>query len=421
MMRLLVLTSTYPHPGHPFSGIFNERAAQALSKICDIVEVLAPRPYVPALLSSLVPRWGAYTLAAGRQIRNEIFVCRPAVPVVPLVGSAFWLDKGAFIWSRKAAIKMHRRTKFDAVLSFDLLGAGGLAWRIGRDLGLPAAGWATGGDVRVPASSLYAKVVKRALRNLDVVFYQSSELFEKAATLAGVSTAQLTREKHMVLPRGIPDPPVLPRVKVRRQLRKELGVADDELLILGVGRITREKGIYELIDAISLAAKQNSKIRCFVIGATPAFDETAAVEKHLDQKSHLKRTISILPTCEPTKVWEYLCAADIFVFTSHNEGMPNSLLEAMAMGVPSIAFAIPAVKELEGNTGGLLTVPPFDTNLFAHEILRLAGDPDRRAQIGSKGKSRVLDGFLVRKNMTIAIEKLSTARTAALVEMTRSC
>ena len=410
-MKILVLTSTYPHPGHPFSGIFNERAAQALSKFCDALEVLAPRPYVPALMSSLVPRWKAYSLAAEHEVRNGVFVCRPAVPVIPRVSSAFWLDKSAFVWSRKTAMKMHRRTKFDAILSFDLLGAGGVAWRVGRDLGIPTGGWATGGDVRVPASSSYAKVVIRALQNLDLIFYQSHELLEKAADLLGVFPTQLTSEKHMVLPRGIPDPPALSRATLRKQLRQELGVADNDILAVGIGRITREKGIYELIEAISLAAKQDPRITCVVIGALPAFDETTAVEKHLDKNPHVREKVRILPTCDPTKVWEYLCAADIFAFTSHNEGMPNSLLEAMVMGIPSIAFAIPAVKELEANTGGVLTVPPFDSMLFAQEILRLAANPDERTKIGQKGKARVFDRFSVRKNMAVAFERLSQVKT----------
>jgi glycosyltransferase involved in cell wall biosynthesis len=115
----------------------------------------------------------------------------------------------------------------------------------------------------------------------------------------------------------------------------------------------------------------------------------------------------LLPACRPDQVWEYLCAADIFAFPSHNEGMPNSLLEAMAMGVPSIAFAIPSILEIDAGTEGIVTVPFKDTSRFADAILHLASSPEKRAQIGAKGKSQVMQRFMVRENMAVAIQELS--------------
>jgi teichuronic acid biosynthesis glycosyltransferase TuaC len=406
-MRLLVLTSVYPHRGHPFSGIFNEKSVQVLRTLCDAVEVLAPRPYVPPLVSFLLPRWKAYAEAVPWEIRNGVRVHRPAIPVIPKIGSAFWQDHSAFMWIRQAARQLHQRMKFNCLLSFDLVGAGGVAWRIGRDLGIPAAGWATGGDVRVVSSSSCARVAIRALQNLDVIFYQSHELLDKAAELLGVCTADLPCERHMVLPRGIPEPPLFPRHASRKQLRDTLGISNDNILVLSIGRVTEEKGIFELCDAISLVVRQDPRIHCVHVGSLPAFDETVAVKNSLAKSTCLQGKMKILPNCDPDKIWEYLYAADIFAFTSHNEGMPNSLLEAMAMGVPSIAFAIPPVKELEGNSGGLVTVPPFDVGQFAQQILHLAANTNKRRQIGSKGKARVFDHFLTRKTMTTALEKLS--------------
>jgi glycosyltransferase involved in cell wall biosynthesis len=121
----------------------------------------------------------------------------------------------------------------------------------------------------------------------------------------------------------------------------------------------------------------------------------------------LKHHVKLLPACPPGKIWEYLCAADIFVFPSHKEGMPNSLLEAMAMSVPSIAFAIPAILELEAGTGAVALVPPMNAALFAQTILRLAASQDERARIGKVGKEQVMERFMVRKNMAKACEHLA--------------
>jgi glycosyltransferase involved in cell wall biosynthesis len=117
--------------------------------------------------------------------------------------------------------------------------------------------------------------------------------------------------------------------------------------------------------------------------------------------------VLIFPACNSDKIWEYLCAADIFAFASHNEGMPNSLLEAMGMGVPAIAFAIPAVLELEAGMGAPLLIPTFDSVLFAQAILRLAARPEDRACVGEKGRDRVMNRFMVKTNMGLALSRLA--------------
>jgi len=405
-MKLLFLVPYYPQTNYLFSGIFNERSAYALSEFCDRVEVMVPRPYAPPLLSGLSPRWKIYRHISRHEMRNGISVHRPCYLQVPHLGGAFWIDPGLFFWLRPAARKLHQRVGFDAIISFDLVGVGGLAWRLGRDLGIPASGWSIGGDVRFAPNSSYTCVLLRAIKNLDLVFYQSQELLEKAAELSGLSPEQMSKDQHVVLPRGIPNPPLLAKAELRDRIRAEWDATQDRIVVLNIGRVVRDKGIFELVDAMSLVTARNPRVICVSIGSNPALDETRLVESKLNEISHLKERFKMLPSCSPDKVWEYLCAADIFAFPSHEEGMPNSLLEAMAMGVPSIAFAIPPVLEIEAATGGLVTVPAFDSALFAEEILRLSASPDERARIGEQGRNRVMEGFMVRKNMAQAVQRL---------------
>ena len=402
-MKLLVLAQSYPYPARPWVGIFNERSVAVLRELCDGVEVLAPRAYAPPLLSSLVPRWQVQACIPSYEIRHDIPVYRPAYIQIPRLGRAFCVDQGAFLGCLQTAKKMHHRMRFDAILAFDIVGVGGLAWRLGRTLGIPASSWVTG---HTPASSSYAKIVRRALKNLDTVFYQSHDLLDKAALLLGIAPSEMPSDQHLVLPRGIPIPPALPLEAVRYHTRKEWGVAEDHILVLSIGRIFREKGVFELMRAVALAAAKNPKISCVLVGSSPAFDETRAVQKTLDEIPNLRRHIKLLPACPADKVWEYLCAADIFAFTSYSEGMPNSLLEAMAMGVPAVAFAIPPVVEIEAGTGGLLLVPPWDVTLFAKALGRLAAAPDQRARMGAIGRTQVLERFMVHTNTARALDRL---------------
>ncbi len=405
-MNILVVVPNYPYPAYRSSGIFNEKCAHALRKFCDEVHVLVPSPYVPPLLSSLVPRWRAYATVSRYKRDNGVTVYRPAVPVVPRIAQAFWADQGAFLWCRNAAREIHRLIRFDAIVSFDLRGAGGLAWRLGRDLQLPASGWATGSDIRISASSLHGRAMIRTLRNLDLVFYQSRELLERAASLLRVSPELLADDRHVVLPRGIPMPPPISRTDMRNCIRGKWGIKVDEVVVLYIGRILRQKGMLELLEALKLAASRDQKIRCVLIGSRPGFDDTALVEEKLRAVQWLRHRVTIVPECDPNQVWNNLCAADIFVFPSHREGMPNSLLEAMAMGVAAIAFAIPAVQELEAETGAIFLVPPLNCRLLGEAILRLAANPDERELLGAKGKARIMDRFIVRKSMAEALRRL---------------
>jgi glycosyltransferase involved in cell wall biosynthesis len=406
-MNVLVLAPNYPCPGYCFSGVFNEKSARALSTLCGRVAVLVPRPYVPPLVSSFVPRWKVYADVPRHETTDGISVYRPMTPVIPRVAQAFWADRGAFLACRRVARKLHGHTRFDAIMSFDLAGSGGLAWRLARDLDLPASGWATGGDVRVSQSSSFGRSVIRALKQLDLVFYQSHELRENAAALLGVCLEEMAGERHLVLPRGIPEPPALNSVKIRKQIRTELKIPSDAVFVLNVGRISRDKGIFDLIDAISLASRHDRRIVSVVVGSCPAFDETTNAHSKLQGSPELRDRVRLLPACPPSKVWEYLCAADIFAFTSHQEGMPNSLLEAMAMAVPSVAFAIPPVREIDDGAGALWTVPPLDTKKFAEALIALADSPTRRSAVGERGQQRVRERFGIRDSMREALTRLS--------------
>jgi glycosyltransferase involved in cell wall biosynthesis len=282
-----------------------------------------------------------------------------------------------------------------------------LAWRIGRDLGIPSCGWATGSDVRVSASSSLGKVVIRALANLDLIFFQSSELLESAANLINKSKEEMSSEKYKVLPRGIPTPPQLPTDKMRKKMRLKWGVDSQEIVVLSLGRIIKEKGVYELLDAFSSISQFNKRIICILIGAIPAFDETTTVKINLENDPVLKDRVRIFPACKPNEIWEIFCGADIFAFTSHKEGMPNSLLEAMASGLPAIAFAIPPIEEIDAGTGSLIKVPPFNSKLFAEAILELSESRENRDIIGEKGKKHVMKHFQINKNMACALEEIS--------------
>jgi len=308
---------------------------------------------------------------------------------------------------------MHRRTRFDAILSFDLVATGGLAWRLGRYLQIPAAGWAFGGDVRDTGNSSFASAVRRSVNRLDLIFYQSRELVGEVARLLRVNPEQLDSGRHLVLSHGIEAPPTQPWVEIRQRVRAEWKVKDQQIVVLSVGRLLRSKGVFELLEAMSVAARQDPRLTLVLVGAIRGFDETEAVQRRILELPGLQDRVWIVPACDPSLVWEYLSAADLFAFASHREGMPNSLLEAMAMGVPAVSFDIPPVKEIDAGTGALTLVPSQDTSRLGEAIVRLASDPKERDRTGQLGRRQVFERFLVQRNMATALKRLSAMTSAS--------
>ena len=145
---------------------------------------------------------------------------------------------------------------------------------------------------RCPVSgrSSYGRALRRTLQNLDLVFYQSGELLTRAADVLGIDANRMPRDRHIILPRGIGSPPRLSR-QTRERVRTDLGISEEQVLVVSVGRITREKGIFELVDAVLLAAAREPAIVCVVVGSNPAFDETHKVQQYLDQLPDLKHRI----------------------------------------------------------------------------------------------------------------------------------
>jgi glycosyltransferase involved in cell wall biosynthesis len=333
-------------------------------------------------------------------------VHRPAYPVVPKVLQALWPSRVAFLCCRRLARRLHGQACFDAILSFDLAITGGLAWRLGRDLGIPACGWATGSDIRANPDGPIARNVREALRRLDLVFYQSAELKALGAALLGTRVEEFAPERHIVQSRGVPAPDAYPGVEVRRSVRSGLGVADDQILILYLGRIVRGKGLFELVDGFADCARRCPNLVLVLVGCIPGFDHAADLREKIRLLPALEGRIQMLPACGHDRIWDYFAAADIFAFPSFKEGMPNSLLEAMLGGLPAVAFSIPSVQEITRFGKALVEVPAYDFRSFTEALLKLAEAPALRRQLGDQGRAIARQHFSATSNMRVVVDQI---------------
>jgi glycosyltransferase involved in cell wall biosynthesis len=149
---------------------------------------------------------------------------------------------------------------------------------------------------------------------------------------------------------------------------------------LAVGRLRAPKDFACLVRATAELAP--GRLRVFIVGDGP---DRPALQAEI---ARLGAGASVELLGERADVAELLAAADLFVLPSHSEGMPMSVLEAMAAGLPVVASAVGGIPELvrDGETGRL--VAPGDAPALARALDALAGDPVARARLGAAGRRR---------------------------------
>jgi glycosyltransferase involved in cell wall biosynthesis len=154
-----------------------------------------------------------------------------------------------------------------------------------------------------------------------------------------------------------------------------------------VARLVWFKGLDTLIAAMALLPPEAVGVRLLIVGAGPLRDELAA------QAATAGLADRVTFAGERGDVPDILAAADVFVLSSVSEGMPISILEAMASGLPTVATDVGGVRELvaDGETG--FVVPARDARAFAQPLARLCGDEGLRRRLGEAAQSRATAQF----------------------------
>lgn len=203
-----------------------------------------------------------------------------------------------------------------------------------------------------------------ALRNeIDAMIVNSPEI--KREWLA--SAPSFDPDKIHVVLNAI-ESRVSEREQHRRNLREELGVSDDELLIGSAGNLFRRKGFDILLHAFAYSKLERARLVIAGGGTERQKLELVAKELGVEERVHWLGRRDDAP--------QVIAGLDMFVLSSSNEGMANVMLEAMAGGTPVVAFDISGVRTAIGPTADRPVagwiVPPNDPTALTQTIMRLS-------------------------------------------------
>ena len=172
-------------------------------------------------------------------------------------------------------------------------------------------------------------------------------------------------------------------------LRNELKIPKNHFLYIFVGRLVKDKGINELITAFSKLAETNDRVSLLLVGP---------FENDLDPlKNETIRTIedhsSIYPVGYQNDVRPYFAIADALVFPSYREGFPNVVMQAGAMGLPSIVTDINGCNEIiqQGING--LIIPPKNEEALLESMQKLATNQKLYNELKSSSRQVIVENY----------------------------
>ena len=231
----------------------------------------------------------------------------------------------------------------------------------------------------------------------DIYARPPEDFADRAAAAAAVVTVSEANVRYIVNTFGVPAAHIrlIPcgvdteRFRPPDQRRAEGGGPAEPPHIVCVARLNPFKNQQLLLEACARLQARGVQFRCVLVGDGPSRDELNRARARLG----LQRVVELVGAAKQTEVLAWWRRAAIAVLTSNSEGMPVSLMEAAACGVPAVATAVGGVPELiEDGVTGFLTASG-DADALAGALERLLCGPDLVARFGAAARRRVVEHF----------------------------
>jgi glycosyltransferase involved in cell wall biosynthesis len=223
---------------------------------------------------------------------------------------------------------------------------------------------------------LYYAVDRYCLRRYEAVLCVSGDLIERCVA------SGTPRERCTLIENAI-DVSQYRRRRPAEEAKRALGFAPDRLLIGSVGRLSAEKNYHGLIAALAEPIRRGLPVDLAIVGDG---DQRERLETLIARKGLQEHVRLLGYRTDTVDLYE---AMDAYVLSSFREGLPNVLLEAMAMELPVVATRIAGVPKLIEDGSNGLVVEPGDDAALAAAVERLASDAALRRRLAAAGRCTV--------------------------------
>ena len=230
---------------------------------------------------------------------------------------------------------------------------------------------------------LYIALERWAARRCDAIVSVCDAMTAQALA-AGVGRP----EQYETVYSGMEVDAFLHPPRPREDVRRELGLADDEIAFATVARLFERKGHDDILDIAPAVLRENPKVRFLWIGS-------GILRAHLERRAEalgVRHAILFTGLVPPGRIPELLGAADVVLHPSYREGLARVLPQGLIAGRPAISYDVDGAREVVLPETGIL-VPFLDREALGSAIVDLASDPERRRRLGLEGRGRFADQF----------------------------
>lgn len=223
---------------------------------------------------------------------------------------------------------------------------------------------------------LYLKTIgKWTLKSADKIICYTQIEKDKLANML-----KIDGEKIRVIPNGVDTDLFRPDPNNNKRSNQS-----NAITILWVGRFVRGKGVEFIIHAAKILVKEVPDLKILLVGDGPLKEKIEG----LIERFNLKKNVIIKEKIPNDNMPEVYQKSDIFVLPSLNEGVPKTLLEAMACGKPVVLSEFPHLEELIKNAG--LTFSKGDVHALADKIMSLIRDRELAKELGNTGRKKIVE------------------------------
>jgi len=401
-LNILVVTVSYPSSERPYAMCFVHKRIKQLIQCGCKVQVFCPRSITAGTyLRSLKEVAGFFKTAKNCTYNWDGLTVHSMRyhSVLPSKMHSRAASRLAYKVIRPKLIELQREFGFNM---FGLIHGTPLclaASRIAKELGLCCIQDAGMSDIssyyRDPHSSKF-KLQREIMRGCDLVVCVSDHVNRMIRLMTDGCVETTTHYA------GVDPGTYRKDVKLRDTYRRKLGYSAMEIVLLLVGHLIKRKGVYELIEVFTELLKEFTNLRLLLLGEP--------VEKrrlHRAIKANgVKSCVTMVGGVAPSEVPGYMNAADLFVFPSWSEGLPNAVMEACACEMPVIASNIDGIAEIiDDGVSGLLVKPGGKADLY-RKILWLLRSPQARLVIGKNARKTIIKRFDYKNNGGALVRRL---------------
>ena len=173
------------------------------------------------------------------------------------------------------------------------------------------------------------------------------------------------------------------------------GSLSDPVTVLTVGRLSTEKGHNILIDALAQLRAEGLRVEVELVGDG---DHRLGIEEHARRKGVLD-AVRFLGALAPDEVARRLASADLFCLPSFAEGLPVSIMEALAIGTPVVTTYVSGIPELAVDRETAMVVPAGNADALAYALAAILADDELRTRLTANALRRVRERHDLHENV----------------------